>query len=98
MIETPAPTVVTQRLIRTVVSRAKVRELVTERIVRNVVSERPARSGRVSGVGGFLQGAPGPRQIYNQASAPAAIAGYTLLWLKSGVSADPNDRDLILVE
>jgi hypothetical protein len=43
------------------------------------------------------QGPPGPPQIFDQASAPPAVPGYTLLWFQSGVSADPDDRELNLV-
>ena len=43
------------------------------------------------------QGTPGPAQIYDQATAPDPVPGYILLWFQSGVSADPDDRELNLV-
>ncbi len=94
----PPPQTVTQRLRETVVSRAKTVETVTQRVMQNVIGARPTAERRVIRAAGALQGSPGPRQIYNQALAPAAISGYTLLWFKSGVSADPDDRELLLVE
>lgn len=57
---------------------------------------RIERDSSVLIIGG-IQGTPGPQQIYDQATAPAPIPGYVLLWFQSGVSADPDDREMNLV-
>lgn len=89
--------VVTRRAPSLLVSRAKAVQVVSRTQERCLVAQRTI-SRMVSRASGGVQGPPGPRQVYNQAGAPLAVPGYTLIWFKSGVSADPNDRELMLVE